>query len=118
MPDLSIHVRSRDDVSIVEPIGYLNAHTARHFEEALQGLIDRNQLRIVINCNGLAYIASAGLGVIMGLIDMVRENQGDIRMCCMNETVFNIFEVLGFTHLYSVFTSEDLAVHSFQEATS
>ena len=118
MPDLSIQVRSNDDVSVVEPVGYLNAHTARHFEEALQNLIDRNQLRIVINCHGLAYIASAGLGVIMGLIDTVRENAGDIRMCCMNETVFNIFEVLGFTHLYSVFPSEDLAVHSFQEASS
>jgi anti-anti-sigma regulatory factor len=39
-------------------------------------------------------------------------------MCCMNETVFNIFEVLGFTHLYSVFDSEDRAVTSFQEASS
>ena len=118
MPDLSIQVRARDEVSIVEPVGFLNAHTARHFEEALQGLIDRNQLRIVINCHSLAYIASAGLGVIMGLIDMVRENHGDIRLCCMNETVFNIFEVLGFTHLYSVFSSEDLAVNSFQEGSS
>ena len=87
-------------------------------EEALQNLIDRNQLRIVINCRGLAYIASAGLGVIMGLIDMVRENQGDIRMCSMNETVFNIFEVLGFTHLYSVFDSEEKAVLSFREVSS
>jgi anti-sigma B factor antagonist len=118
MADLSINVRAKEDVAIVEPVGYLNAHTARHFEEALQNLIDRNQLRIVINCRGLAYIASAGLGVIMGLIDMVRENQGDIRMCSMNETVFNIFEVLGFTHLYSVFDSEENAVLSFREASS
>ena len=118
MPDLNIRVRSRNSVSIVEPVGYLNAHTARNFEEALQSLIDRNELRIVINCQGLAYIASAGLGVIMGLIDTVRESEGDIRMCCMNETVFNIFEVLGFTHLYSVFGSEDLAVGSFQEVSS
>jgi anti-sigma B factor antagonist len=118
MPDLNIQVRSNETVSVVEPIGYLNAHTARHFEEALQNLIDGNQLRIVINCRGLAYIASAGLGVIMGLIDTVRENQGDIRMCCMNETVFNIFEVLGFTHLYSVFDSEELAIHSFQEGSA
>ena len=53
-----------------------------------------------MNCQGLAYIASAGLGAIMGAIEEVRENGGDIRLSELNETVRNIFEILGFTHLY------------------
>ena len=114
MPDLTIDVRFQGKVSIVEPIGYINAHTAKDFETALQKLIDQNQHNIVINCRRLAYIASAGLGAIMGCIDAVRENNGDIRICSMNETVLNIFEVLGFTHLYSIFETEDRAVHSFE----
>ena len=118
MPDLTIHVRSKDQVSVIEPVGYLNAHTAKNFEDALQDLIDKNQLKIVINCQGLSYIASAGLGVIMGFIDAVRDNDGDIRMCSMNETVFNIFDVLGFTHLYSIFESEDKAIKSFVQTPS
>jgi anti-sigma B factor antagonist len=113
MPDLTIHVRSKDQVSVVEPVGYLNAHTAKNFEEVLQDLINKNQLKIVINCQALSYIASAGLGVIMGFIDAIRDNNGDIRMCSMNETVFNIFDVLGFTHLYSIFESEEKAIKSF-----
>jgi anti-sigma B factor antagonist len=102
----------------VEPVGYLNAHTARHFEDVLQKLVDQNQLKIVINCQKLDYIASAGLGVIMGFIDAVRENSGDIRMCSMNNTVHSIFEVLGFTELYSIFESEDKAIQSFSEAAA
>lgn len=115
MTDLNISVRSSDLVSIVEPVGYLNAHTARHFEEVLQKLVDENRLLIVINCHQLDYIASAGLGVIMGFIDMVRENSGDIRLCAMNNTVQSIFEVLGFTELYSIFENEEKAVRSFSE---
>lgn len=118
MTDLTIQVRSHDQVSIVEPIGYLNAYTAKNFEEVLQDLIDKNQLKIVINCHGLSYIASAGLGVIMGCIDTIRDNDGDIRMCSVNETVFNIFDVLGFTHLYSIFESEEKAINSFRQAES
>lgn len=118
MPDLTIHVRSKDQVSVVEPVGYLNAHTAKNFEEVLQDLINQNQLKIVINCHGLSYIASAGLGVIMGFIDAIRDNNGDIRMCSMNETVFNIFDVLGFTHLYSIFESEEKAINSFTQQTA
>jgi len=113
MPDLRIDVRSQGMVAVVEPIGYINAHTAKDFETVLQSLIDNNQNNIVINCRQLAYIASAGLGAIMGFIDTIRENKGDIRMCNVNETVFNIFEVLGFTHLYSIFESEEKAVGSF-----
>lgn len=116
MPDLKIEVRKHGNVTIVEPIGYINAHTAKEFEMVLQELVDRNQNNIVINCRALAYIASAGLGAIMGCIDSVRENQGDIRICSMNETVLNIFEVLGFTHLYSTFEDESIAIGSFQSA--
>ncbi len=115
MPDLRIDVRSQGTVAVVEPIGFINAHTAKDFETVLQNLINQNQHNIVINCRDLAYIASAGLGAIMGFIDVIRENNGDIRICSMNETVFNILEVLGFTHLYSIFDTEDKAVRSFEE---
>ena len=114
MADLRIDVRSHGNVAIVEPVGFINAHTARDFEMVLQELIDQKRHNIVVNCQALSYIASAGLGAIMGFIDMIRENNGDIRMCCMNETVFNIFDVLGFTHLYSIFESELKAVQSFE----
>ena len=114
MPDLRIDVRCQGNVAVVEPAGFINAHTARDFETVLQNLIEQNQNNIVINCKDLAYIASAGLGAIMGYIDQIRENKGDIRMCSMNETVFNIFDVLGFTHLYSIFETEDKAIQSFE----
>jgi anti-sigma B factor antagonist len=115
MPELKIDVRSLGHVAVVEPVGFINAHTARDFESVIQNLIEQNQHNIVINCKDLSYIASAGLGAIMGFIDQIRENEGDIRMCSMNETVFNIFDVLGFTHLYSIYDTEDKAIQSFGE---
>lgn len=118
MPDLKIDVRSKGNIAVVEPVGYINAHTAKHFENVLQDLIEKKQHRIVINCQGLEYVASAGLGVIMGFIDTIRENNGDIRMSNINETVLNIFDVLGFTQLYSIFDTEDKAVVSFEEFSS
>lgn len=118
MTDLKIDIRHKGTVVVVEPVGFINAHTAKDFESVLQSLIDQSQHNIVINCKGLAYIASAGLGAIMGSIDAIRENNGDIRMSDMNETVFNIFDVLGFTHLYSIFQTEEKAVESFKEGAS
>ena len=68
----------------------------------------------MVSCGGLRYIASAGLGALMGVIDEVRTNGGDIRIADLNETVRNIFEILGFNHLYRIFPSEVDAIVSFR----
>ncbi len=108
--DLSIEVREMDGVAVVLPAGFINAHTVREFEQALEGLVSKGQYRILLNCQNLSYISSAGLGAIMGLIETVRENEGDILLSNLQENVFAIFDTLGFTQLYRVFKDQDEAL--------
>jgi anti-sigma B factor antagonist len=112
MADLSIQVRDMDGVSVLEPAGFINAHTVRQFEEAMEKLVEAGRFSILLNCKDLAYISSAGLGAIMGLIETVRENGGDILLCDLQEGVFAIFDTLGFTQLYKVFPDEGAALSS------
>lgn len=115
MTDLSIQVRDAGCASVVEPSGFINAHTVRQFEGALEALVQEGRFTILLNCRELNYISSAGLGAIMGLIETVRENQGDILLCNLQENVFSIFDTLGFTQLYRVFPSEEDALASLTE---
>jgi anti-sigma B factor antagonist len=112
-------VESRDDgpVTLIYPKGYINAHTVRLFEAEIQKALTRDRFRIVVNARELAYIASAGLGAMMGAIEEIRGNGGDLRLTELNETVRNIFEILGFHHLYRIYGSEPEAVRSFAEGT-
>lgn len=110
MADLSIQVRDADGVAVVLPAGFINAHTVRQFESSLEEVVRRGQYQILLNCEGLTYISSAGLGAIMGLIETVRENGGDILLCSLQENVFAIFDTLGFTQLYKVFPTEPEAL--------
>ncbi len=115
MTDLSIQVRDAGCASVVEPSGFINAHTVRQFEGALESLVQEGRFTILLNCKELNYISSAGLGAIMGLIETVRENKGDILLCNLQENVFAIFDTLGFTQLYRVFPSEEDALASLLE---
>lgn len=115
MTDLSIQVRDAGGASVVEPSGFINAHTVRQFEGALENLVQAGRYTILLNCRELNYISSAGLGAIMGLIETVRENKGDILLCNLQENVFAIFDTLGFTQLYRVFPSEEDALASLSE---
>ena len=113
MPELKLDVRKIGDVTVLYPKGFINAHTVREFEGHLQTLVDGGGCRIVINGKELAYIASAGLGALMGMIEEVRSKQGDIRLSELSESVFNVFDILGFTHLFQIYGSEDEALRSF-----
>lgn len=108
--------RTIGQVVVVYPQGFINAHTVKTFEQELNRAIESGKVQIVINGSGLAYIASAGLGVIMSLLEDVRSRGGDIRLSDLNDTVQNIFEVLGFNHLCQVFDSENHAVASYEKA--
>jgi anti-sigma B factor antagonist len=113
MSELLVDTRDLEGVVLLYPRGFINAHTVRLFEAELQKALDSRRYNIVVSCGGLKYIASAGLGALMGVIDEVRTNGGDIRIADLNETVRNIFEILGFDHLYEIYVSETEAVLSF-----
>jgi anti-sigma B factor antagonist len=110
MADLSIAVRQVGEVAVLLPAGFINAHTVRDFEDALEKLVQEGRYTILLNCSGLTYISSAGLGAIMGLIETVREHGGDILLSNLQDNVFAIFDTLGFTQLYRVFSDEDQAL--------
>ena len=113
MGDLSILVREEGPVSVVEPKGFINAHTVRQFECALEEVVQKERYAILLNCRHLSYISSAGLGAIMGLIETVRDRGGDIQLCNLQENVYAIFDTLGFTHLYKVHPEAPAALQSF-----
>ena len=115
MSELQVESRELEGVTLLYPKGFVNAHTVRLFESEIQKALDEQRYRLVVNCSGLTYIASAGLGALMGVIEEVRHHGGDIRLADLNETVRNIFEILGFHHLSRIFPSEVEAILSFRE---
>jgi anti-sigma B factor antagonist len=113
MSELTVDKRDVEDVTLLYPKGFINAHTVRLFEGEIRGAIQQGRVKIVVNCSGLSYIASAGLGALMGAIEEIRGSGGDLRLAGLNDTVRNIFEILGFNHLYRIYASEMDAILSF-----
>lgn len=118
MNDFSVTIRTIESVTVLSVKGYLDAHTAPDLEQAFQRSIADKRFRLVVNFNDLAYISSAGLGVLMQFIEDVRHNDGDIKLTNMSPRVFNVFDLLGFPMLYEIFPEEREAVAKFQNKSS
>lgn len=96
--------------------GFLDAHTAPEFEKAIQSEIDDGRLQLIVDCSGITYISSAGLGVFMGFIEELRERGGDIKICGLTPKVEQVFEILGFHALYDIVSDVSAAVQRFAES--
>jgi anti-sigma B factor antagonist len=105
-------------MSVIQLEGYLDAHTAPQFEQAIQTEVEAGRLRIVVGCEKLTYISSAGLGVFMSFIEEIREQGGDIKICGLTPKVRGVFEILGFTELFDICETRTEAVQRFSEASA
>lgn len=114
MKNFKINHREVQSYDVLELCGELDAHTASQLEDSLKKLIDKNKHQIIVNCEDLDYIASAGLGVFMAYIEDVRSLGGDIKLTNMNPKVYNVFDLLGFPSLYDILEKEDEAIQKFK----
>lgn len=113
---LEVHAAQKDEAKVLYLNGFINAHTVQDFEKSIQSVLAERNYRILINCKELEYINSSGLGVLMGVIEEIQENSGFLYLSDMNDTVYNIFDTLGFTHLFKVFDAEVEALNSLKDA--
>lgn len=106
MENFEVAREDRSDISILRLKGFLDAHTAPNFEQAIQELIEEDRFKIIVSMSDLNYISSAGLGVFMGFIEEIREKEGDIKLSNMTDKVYKVFDLLGFPALYQIFKEE------------
>ena len=114
----NFEVQRKDDheISILKLQGFLDAHTAPKFEQAIQQLITEKRYKLIVSMSDLDYISSAGLGVFMGFIEEIRENKGDIKLANMSNKVYKVFDLLGFPALYEIFENESDAKAMFNKS--
>jgi len=111
----AIYTSVEDGLSIIAIEGFVDAHTAPQFETAMQSEIESGRHRIIVNCEKLNYISSAGLGVFMSFIEEVREQGGDIKICGLGPKVKHTFEILGFQDIFDLLDNQESARERFAE---
>src|SRR5436305_994794 len=93
-----------ESLAVIGLEGQLDAHTATEFERFLERAVRvENRHRIVLDFSKLDYISSAGLGVLMGLIEEVRTVGGDIKLAALPDRIFHILDLLGFPLVFQIF---------------
>jgi anti-sigma B factor antagonist len=112
---MEIMERKVGGVSVVALGGRLDAYVSNDVEQKLNELVDADEVRLVVSLEGLDYISSSGLRVLLASLKKVRKREGDIKLACMRPQIKEVFDVAGFSQLFSIYDLEDVAVRAFSE---
>lgn len=110
---MQVTTRAQGNVTIVSIAGSVDSTTSPEAQQALDAVVAQGARKVVVDCAGLDYISSAGLRVLLGLAKQLTASGGALRMCGLNQTVREVFEISGFATILPVFGSEAEALAGF-----
>jgi len=112
---MEIEEESVGNVVIIALNGRLDAYFSNEVERSINALINKGSVRIVANFDGVEYISSSGLRVMLASLKRLKKVQGDIKLACLKPYVKEVFDIAGFTQLFEFYEREEEAVNSFKE---
>jgi len=89
--------------------GRLDSNTSPDFEKKVFEAIDDGSRNMVINCEKLDYITSAGLRVLNKTAKKLK-NEGKIILYAMEDYVKEVFEIAGFDTFLTIVPTRDEAL--------
>jgi anti-sigma B factor antagonist len=110
---MEVTVKEVNEVSVLSFEGNLDTNTAPQAQEQIDQLIDSGSSKILINFNELNYISSAGLRVLLATAKKLKATSGDLKICGLNQTVQEVFDISGFSSILSVVATEEDALAGF-----
>lgn len=116
MESFNVQIETDRDLTFVRPLGFLDTHTSPKLEEVLKELVAKRNLQVVLDCSGLNYISSSGMGVLMGALQEFRAEKGDVKVTGLSHKVYQTFELLGFTKLFEIYDTRRDAIAAFRGA--
>jgi anti-sigma B factor antagonist len=92
---LAIDLGAEGVVVISGRLDAAQAPTAQAFLDPLQGIV-------TLDCSGLEYISSAGLGVLLKTQKRLLAVSGKMRLTGVNRHLLDIFRYSGFDQLFDI----------------
>jgi anti-anti-sigma factor len=96
--------------------GRLDTETSADLELGVQDLLGAGERNFLIDLGGVSYVSSAGLRVLLALAKQLDQGRGSLRLCALNPSVTQVFEVAGFSKLFVIFKDQAAALASMSIA--
>lgn len=111
--DALLRVTKQNDVAVVSFVTsrILDQSNVQQLGEEFDELVDEHHLKkVVVNFENVSYMSSAVMGKLVALLKKVQAAGGQLMLCNIEDSIYEIFEIMRFDRMFSIADNEDEAV--------
>ncbi len=107
---MSVRIRELQGWTVARIDGEIDVATAPRLREQLIAVVTGGQPRLVLDLEGVTFLDSTGLGVIVGLLKRARTLGGDVLLVCTQPAVRKVFEITALDRTMPLAVSVEAAL--------
>lgn len=99
---LEIENKIQDNIIEIKPIGEVDIYTSPKLKNKIFALIDERNTNILIDGEGLEYIDSTGLGVLMSIYKKLQEKGLNFTIINLKPNIYKLFDITGLNKVFNI----------------
>lgn len=103
-----------DNICKLSLDGKLDAYHSIELEKCINKAIHGGCSNLLLNFQGVDYISSSGLRVVLSSLKQLKKSGGNIILSNLHPYVMEVFEISGFKQIFEIYESEEDALKSFK----
>jgi anti-sigma B factor antagonist len=115
--DLRLKLSVDGDVTVIELMDrkILDEMNIVQIGDQLNTLVSQaDQPKFVLDFNNVVHLSSSALGVLITLNKRVREKEGELRLCCIQPAIYEVFVITRLNEIFQICQTRSEAVASIQ----
>jgi anti-anti-sigma factor len=104
----------RPHVWLLAPEGRLDAATVPQLDDALNDILAKGRIWLILDMRQVSYISSRGLKSLVTSWRRAGDAGGNLVLFGMVSRVSSVFDTVGFTHLFDIYATLDDAIAAAQ----
>jgi anti-sigma B factor antagonist len=97
------HFKEVSGFPVIELIGEIDLSTSPVFKQRIYEIIESGKRDVIVDLNGLDFMDSTGLGVLVAALKKTRMEGGSIRLICSKNNIMKVFTITGLDKVFSIY---------------
>jgi anti-sigma B factor antagonist len=95
---------------VISLAGEVDLYTAPEFKQQLLDVIGKGAKDVVVDFTNTTFIDSTTLGVLVGGVKRLRQNEGQLSLVCSDRNITKIFEITGLDRVFTIHATREEAL--------
>jgi anti-sigma B factor antagonist len=111
---MKLKIQEQAGISIVALEGNIMQEDVSIFRNRLDDLLHNGKVKVVLDMNGVSYLSSMCLAVIIDAKNRLSAQKGDLKLAAVNQLIKNLFEMTRLIKKIEIYNSIEEASAAFK----